>query len=94
MKKLTHPNFILGLFSMFLIFIGVGLQANGYASGDAVLIGASGLAGIHWIWSIVDVLRDYRTANRTENRNILWVIIACVPIGGLFYYALGRKVAV
>jgi hypothetical protein len=94
MKKLTHPNFILGLFSMLLIFIGVGLQANHYASGDAVLIGALGLGGIHWIWSIIDVLRDYRTANRTEDRNILWVIIAVIPVGGLFYYGMGRKVTV
>ena len=92
MKSRTHPNFILGLFSLLLIFIGIGLQANGYASGDAVLIGAIGLGGIHWIWSIIDVLKDYKTKNDKEDRNILWVIIAVIPVGGILYYGMGRKV--
>lgn len=94
MKKRTHPNLILGLFSLFLIFIGVGLQANGYAFGDIVLFVALGLAGVHWIWSIIDVLKDYRTNNNTEDRSIVWVIIAVIPVGGIFYYAMGRKVTV
>lgn len=92
MKKRTHPNFILGLISLFLIFIGIGLRANNYKFGDAVLIGSFALAGIHWIWSIVDVLMDYRTNNSREDRNIVWVIIAVIPVGGLFYYGLGRKI--
>lgn len=94
MKSTWHPNFILGLFSLLVIFVGIGLQANGYASGDYVILGALGLGGIHWIWSIVDVLRDYHTNNDSEDRSIVWVIVAVIPVGGILYYALGRRVTV
>ena len=92
MKTRTHPNFILGLFSLLMLFIGIGLQANGYAAGDTVIIGSLALGGIHWIWSIIDVLKDYRTGNDREERNIVWVIVAVIPVGGILYYGLGRKV--
>lgn len=94
MKSFYHPNFILGLFSLFLFFIGIGLQANGYESGSYVLMSALGLGGVHWIWSIIDVLKDYHTDEITEDRNILWVILGVIPVGGLLYYALGRKVTI
>ncbi|HVK97170.1 MAG TPA: PLD nuclease N-terminal domain-containing protein [Flavisolibacter sp.] len=94
MKKTTHPNFILGIISLLLLFIGVGLKANGFRAGDYVLMGAIGIGAIHWIWSVVDVFKDYNKKKRTENKNILWVILVLIvpPVGGLFYYPMGRKV--
>jgi hypothetical protein len=95
MKTTSHPNFILGLFSLLLIFVGLGLRANGYRGGDAVFMAAIGLGAIHWIWSIIDVFKHYRTNNDTENKNILWVILVVIvpPVGGLLYYSFSRKVS-
>jgi hypothetical protein len=96
MKDSRHPNFILGLVSLFLLFIGVGLKANGYRSGDFVLLAAIVMGGIHWIWSIVDVFKDYRATQETENKNIIWVILVVLipPVGGLLYYAFGRTIKI
>ena len=94
MKKTSHPNFILGIISLVLMFVGLGLRANGYRGGDAVFMGAIALGAVHWIWSIIDVLKDYRTNNARENRNIIWVILVIIvpPVGGLLYYASGRGI--
>lgn len=93
MRSRRHPNFILGLVAYLFVFIGIGLRANGYREGDYVL-GFSFLLGmIHWIWSIVDVLRNYKMNSASENR-ILWVIFVIVmpPIGGLLYYAMSKTI--
>jgi hypothetical protein len=90
-----HPNFILGLVAYLFVFIGIGLRANGYREGDYV-IGFSALLGaIHWIWSIIDVLRDYKVNSASENR-ILWVILVIIipPVGGLLYYAMSKTVRI
>ncbi|MGZ3911261.1 MAG: PLDc N-terminal domain-containing protein, partial [Flavisolibacter sp.] len=89
MKNTRHPNFILGLFSLLLIFVGVGMRANGYQSGDYVLLFSFLLAGIHWIWSIIDVFRDFRVNSSSENR-VLWIILVVVLplVGGTFYYMM------
>jgi hypothetical protein len=91
MKQTTHPNFILGLVSLVLIFVGIGLKFYSYRSGDAVLIGAAVLGGIHWIWSIIDVFRHQTT--RSQSR-VFWIIlvVAIPPIGGLVYYASSKTV--
>lgn len=92
-RKVTHPNFYLGLVSFILLFVGVGLRANGLASGDYVLGTSVLLGGIHWIWSIIDVFRHYRTSG-PENRQIIWVILVIIipPVGGMLFYLLGQKV--
>jgi hypothetical protein len=92
-KKVTHPNFYLGLISFILLFLGIGLRANGYAGGDYVIIASIALGGIHWVWSIIDVFKDYKMSG-SENRRIIWVILVILvpPIGGMLYYLLGRGV--
>jgi hypothetical protein len=91
MNYTRHPNFILGLVSFVLLFAGIGLRANGYDGGTYVLGAAILLGAIHWIWSITDVLKDYRVNSPKEN-NIIWVIAVIIlpPIGGLLYYGLGK----
>ncbi|MGZ3860188.1 MAG: PLDc N-terminal domain-containing protein [Flavisolibacter sp.] len=95
MKNTRHPNFILGLFSLLLIFVGVGMRANGYQSGDYVLLFSFLLAGIHWIWSIIDVFRDFRVNSSSENR-VLWIIlvVALPLVGGTFYYMMSKTVRI
>ncbi|MGZ3848811.1 MAG: PLDc N-terminal domain-containing protein [Flavisolibacter sp.] len=95
MKNTRHPNFILGLFSLLLIFVGVGMRANGYQSGDYVLLFSFLLAGIHWIWSIIDVFRDFCVNSSSENR-VLWIILVVVLplVGGTFYYMMSKTVRI
>ncbi|HWJ28390.1 MAG TPA: PLD nuclease N-terminal domain-containing protein [Flavisolibacter sp.] len=92
-KKVIHPNFYVGLLSFLLLFMGIGFRANSYSWGDYVLIGSFVVGGIHWIWSIIDVLKDYKTGG-SENRKIIWVIFVVLipPIGGMLYYLLGSRV--
>jgi hypothetical protein len=91
MRNTKHPNFILGLFSLLLLFIGIGLTANSYASGQYVLIAGVILGGIHWIWSIIDV---FSHQNKRSQSRILWAILVIVvpPVGGLLYYAMSKTV--
>jgi hypothetical protein len=91
MNYRRHPNFILGLVSFILLFLGVGMRANGYDAGNYVLGGAILLGAIHWIWSIIDVLKDYRVKSAKEN-NIIWVIAVIIlpPVGGLLYYGMNK----
>jgi hypothetical protein len=93
MSNTRHPNFILGIVSLLLLFVGVGMRANGSTAGNWVLIASFILGGIHWIWSIIDVLKHYKIHSTQENR-ILWVIlvIAIPPVGGLLYYVMSKTV--
>jgi hypothetical protein len=93
MKNTRHPNFILGLISFVLLLFGIGMRANGYQGGDYVLGASILLGGIHWIWSIIDVFKDYKVNSASENR-IIWVILVIIvpPVGGLLYYAMSKTV--
>lgn len=94
---MKHPNFILGVVSLVLLFIGVGVWANGASGAYYVWIAAILLGGIHWIWAITDVLRHYSTkADAHENINIFWVIMVIIipPVGGMLYYATQKKIRV
>lgn len=91
MKQTTHPNFILGLVSLVLLFVGIGLKFYSYRFGDIVLILAAVLGGVHWIWSIIDVFRHQTSASQSR---VFWMILVVVlpPIGGLLYYASSKTV--
>ncbi len=96
-NNFKHPNLILGLVSFVILILGVGLRANKFHEvGNILLIGAFVLGGIHWIWSIIDVLRYYKTDKSKENRNIVWVIIVIIvpPVGGILYYAFNKNLAI
>lgn len=91
MKIPSHPNFILGAISLVLLIIGVGIRANGFAAGDYVLGAAVLIGAVHWIWSIVDVFKNYRVHSRSENR-IIWIILVIIipPLGGMLYYMMSK----
>jgi hypothetical protein len=91
-----HPNLILGIVTFITLILAVGLKANRFNEiGDIVLISTFILGGIHWVWSVIDVLKDYRTNKASENRNIIWVILVLIvpPVGGVLYYAFNNNLA-
>jgi hypothetical protein len=89
MKQTTHPNFILGLISLVLLFVGIGMKFYGYRSGDGVLIAATVLGGIHWVWGIIDVFKHQNSLSQSRK---FWIILVIVlpPIGGMFYYMFSK----
>lgn len=91
MKPTTHPNFFIGLMSLILLFVGIGLKFYSYRSGDGVLIAATVLGTIHWIWSIIDVFNHQTSLSQSRK---FWIILVIVlpPIGGMFYYLFSKTV--
>lgn len=90
-----HANLWLGLFSFLLLIVGVGLRANRLNDvGNIVLISSIVLGGVHWIWSVIDVMRDYNAEKARQNKNIIWVILVIIvaPVGGILYYAFNKNV--
>jgi hypothetical protein len=95
MRNPKHPNFILGLVSFALLFVGIMMRVNGSAAGDYVLGLSFLLGGIHWVWSCVDVLKNFK-ANSTQENRILWVILvfAVPPVGGILFYTMSKTVRI
>lgn len=90
MKNLRHPNFILSIVSAIVLFIGIGSKANGYASGDFILIAGALLAGIHWIWAIVDVIN--RHDMRPYQKRFWLIAVVAVPVfGAMVFYGLHQE---
>ncbi|HEX2532717.1 MAG TPA: PLDc N-terminal domain-containing protein [Chitinophagaceae bacterium] len=90
MKNLKHPNFILGIFSILLVIIGVGVKAYGYHAGDWMVIAAVVLGGIHWIWGVIDVIARH-DMKPFQKRFWLIAVIAAPAIGGLLFYIMHQR---
>jgi hypothetical protein len=91
MRNTKHPNFLLGLFSLFLLITGWLLRVKGFYAADYVWMAAFLLGGLHWIWAIIDVFRHQHPGSQSR---VLWAIlvVAVPPVGGLFYYAMSKTV--
>jgi hypothetical protein len=89
-KDIRHPSFIIGAISMVLFLAGIAFRANGYATGDWIILFSAVLGGIHWIWSIVDVSTGY---DLNPDSKTFWLIIVLLipPAGGMIYYLMKRK---
>jgi len=90
MKNLRHPNFILAIVSAVLLMIGVGFRANGFAAGDYILASGALLAGVHWIWAIVDVIKRH-DLRPFQKRFWLIAVIAVPVFGAMLFYALHQE---
>src|SRR4051812_14171691 len=92
MKNLRHPNFILSIVSGIVLLVGIGMRANGYQAGDYVVgIGAL-LAGIHWIWAIIDVIsRSHSDMKNFQKRFWLIIVIAVPVFGAMVFYGLHQE---
>jgi len=88
MKNLKHPSFILAVISIFVLFIGIGLRANGdNRTGDAFIIGSVALGFVHWVWTIFDVAM--RTDLKAfQKRFWLIAVVACPILGGMLFYGM------
>lgn len=92
-----HPNLILGLVTFLTLILSVGFRANRMnAVGDVLFIATLVLGFVHWIWSVVDVLKHYRTNKATEDRTIIWAIIVIIvpPLGGILFYLFNRNLKI
>lgn len=90
MKNLRHPNFILAIISALILFIGVGMKAMGYRGGDVVLIAGGLLAGVHWIWAIIDVI-NLGDMKPYQKRFWLIAVIAVPVFGAMVFYTLHQE---
>jgi len=90
MKNLRHPNFILAIVSAIVLFTGIGFRANGYQAGDYIIGAGTLLAGIHWIWAIVDVIR--RNDLKAFQKRFWLIIVIAVPVfGAMVFYGLHQE---
>jgi hypothetical protein len=90
MKNLRHPNFILSIISAIVLFIGIGMKGSGYQGGEYVLIGGTILAGIHWIWAIVDVIA--RSDMKPFQKRFWLIVVIAVPVfGAMVFYGLHQE---
>lgn len=90
MKNLRHPNFILAIVSFIVLLIGIGMRSSGYQAGDYVLGAGTVLAGIHWIWAIVDVIGRH-DLKPFQKRFWLIVVIAVPVFGAMVFYGLHQE---
>ena len=87
MQTQQHPNFILGIISFIVLFLGIGLRANSYQTGDYVIAASVFLGAIHWIWCIADVAKT--DSLRPSQRKFWLIIIIVVPgFGSMIYYIM------
>jgi len=90
MKNLRHPNFILAIISGIILLIGIILRANGYRGGDYVVLTGAVLAGIHWIWAIVDVIN--RSDMKPFQKRFWLIVVVAVPVfGAMVFYGLHQQ---
>jgi hypothetical protein len=90
MKNLRHPNFILAIISGIILLTGIILRANGYQGGDYVIGAGALLAGIHWIWAIVDVIN--RTDMKPFQKRFWLIVVIAVPVfGAMVFYGLHQE---
>lgn len=87
---MSHPSFIIGAISFVLLIVGVLVKSNGFRSGDYIIIASTLLGFIHWIWSIIDVVKNKSLDGRSRP---LWLTMVVIipPLGGMFYYMMRRK---
>ena len=90
MKNLRHPNFILAIVSAIILFFGIGMRASGYQGGDYLIGAGTLLAGIHWIWAIIDVAR--RADLKPYQKRFWLIVVVAVPVfGGMVFYGLHQE---
>ena len=87
MKNMKHPSFLIGLFSILLLIVGVIAKNTGARGGDYIIIAAVIFGGIHWIWSIIDVATR-SDMKPFQKRFWLIAVVAAPAIGGMLFYIM------
>ena len=90
MKNLRHPNFILAVVSAIIMLAGIVMRFNAYPEGDYVLGAGALLAGVHWIWAIVDVIN--RTDLKPYQKRFWLIVVIAVPVfGAMVFYGMHQE---
>lgn len=74
----------LGIISLVVLFLGIGLKSFEYQYANYIIFGSFFLGAIYWIWSIIGVST---TNDLKKYQKSFWLIIViAVPmLGGLIY---------
>jgi hypothetical protein len=90
MNNLKHPNFILGVVSVILFLAGIIVKANAINFGTYIVYFAVLLGGVHWIWSIVDVIS--RTDMKPFQKRFWLIAVVAAPyIGSMLFYIMHQQ---
>jgi hypothetical protein len=89
-ENMKHPNFIVGAMSFIILLTGVVLKGNKYRIGDYMIMLSVALGGLHWMWSIIDVVKNHQINAKSRP---FWIIIVLIirPGGGRIYYMMKDK---
>lgn len=90
MKNMRHPAFYLGIFTVIIVMLGVGLKSNGYQSSYYFWIAATLIGGIHWIWTIIEVIGRNDLKN-FQKRFWLILVVAVPVVGGMLFHILHQQ---
>jgi hypothetical protein len=89
-KNMKHPSFIIGLLSFIVLVLGAILMRTDEETGHYVILASVVLGAIHWIWSIIDVVKSKHLDPRSRPFWIALVVIV-PPLGGMMYYIMKTK---
>jgi hypothetical protein len=89
MKNLTRPAFILAMTGTALILAGLAAMPQ-YEFGRYIMYSGFLLAGIFWIWAIIDVANAH---DLKSFQKMFWLIVTVsVPVmGGLLFYIMHQR---
>ena len=89
-KNTHHPSFIIGMLSFVLLLASVAFRANDFGSADHFMLASIILGGIHWVWSVIDVFKNY---DLDPGSRIFWIVVVMLipPVGGMLFYLMKRK---
>ena len=89
MKNLTRPAFILAITGTALILAGLAAMPQ-YEFGPYIMYAGFLLAGIFWIWAIIDVANAH---DLKYFQKMFWLIVTVsVPVmGGLLFYIMHQR---
>lgn len=91
MANLRHPRFLVGILTILLGMIAVGLRANrDLETSDTVAIVAGVLFVICWVWGIVEVATT-NTLQGSQKKFWLIAVIAVPFVGGMLYHWLHSR---
>jgi hypothetical protein len=66
------------------------MKSMGNRDGDIVIIIGGGLAGIHWIWAIIDVIN--RSDMKAYQKRFWLIAVVAVPVlGAMVFYGLHQE---
>lgn len=90
MKNIIKPAFILGMVSAILLFVGIGMKSTNSGNGEMILWIGILLAGIYWIWSIIQVA-NAEDMKPYQRRFWLIAVVAVPVFGALVFHVLHQS---